>query len=77
MNTALCLSLALLPSLIGPPIQRGGSPQGRPEKEIVNREVRVAWFSVWEDAQKEAARSGRPIMLMSAAPRCNDVPGMW
>lgn len=76
MNIATCLSLALLPSLSGIPSQRGGPPPG-PQQEIVEREARVAWYGIWEDAKAEAERSGRPILLMSAAPRCNDVPGMW
>lgn len=37
----------------------------------------IAWFGRWEDARAEAQRTGRPILLMSAAPRCSGVPGMW
>ncbi|MFT7669667.1 MAG: hypothetical protein ACI8X5_002372 [Planctomycetota bacterium] len=47
------------------------------ELEEVDRDSRIVWYSVWEDAKAEAKRTGRPILLMSAAPRCNEVPGMW
>ena len=36
-----------------------------------------AWFGRLEDARVEAARTGRPILLMSAAPQCSGAPGMW
>ena len=38
---------------------------------------RIAWFGTWEGGLAEAKRSGRPIVLMSAAPHCHDVPGVW
>ena len=38
---------------------------------------RVAWFGTWESAQAEAKRTNRPILLLSAAPQCHDVPGVW
>jgi hypothetical protein len=31
----------------------------------------------WEQAKAEAARTKRPIMIMSAAPHCRAVPGKW
>ena len=37
----------------------------------------IAWFGRWDDAKAEAARTGRPILLMSAAPQCQDTPGVW
>ena len=39
--------------------------------------ARIAWFTDWEQAKAEARRTGRPIFLQSAAPRCQGVPGMW
>lgn len=75
MKIFLAASLAVLTSLQGPP-PADDRPRA-PELEVVERESRIAWYGVWEDAAKEAERSGRPILLMSAAPRCNGVPGMW
>lgn len=37
----------------------------------------IAWYGVWEDAVAEADRTGKPILLFSAAPQCRAVPGMW
>ena len=38
---------------------------------------KIVWFGRWEDAKAEAARTRRPILLMSAAPQCSGAPGMW
>ncbi len=37
----------------------------------------VAWFGTWEGALSEASRTGKPILLLSAAPQCRGVPGIW
>lgn len=38
---------------------------------------RIVWYTDWGQALEEAGRSGRPLFLMSGAPRCRDVPGLW
>jgi len=38
---------------------------------------RIAWYGVLEDGLAEAKESGRPILLLSAAPQCHGVPGIW
>ncbi len=37
----------------------------------------IAWFGTLEEGIAEARRSGRPILLQSAAPQCHLVPGVW
>jgi hypothetical protein len=37
----------------------------------------IAWYGTWKDGLAEAKRTDRPILLMSAAPQCHGVPGMW
>jgi len=37
----------------------------------------ITWFTQWNQAVDEAKRLNRPILLPSAAPLCNGVPGMW
>ena len=37
----------------------------------------IAWFGTWERGKAEAKRTGRPILLISAAPHCRQIPGMW
>lgn len=61
----------------GPPRPDGG-PRGAQEDVIAPQtEPQIAWFGRWEQAAAEAKRSGRPILLMSAAPQCQQVPGIW
>lgn len=37
----------------------------------------IAWYGVLADGVAEAKATNRPIMLLSAAPQCAGVPGMW
>jgi Spy/CpxP family protein refolding chaperone len=37
----------------------------------------IAWFATWSDGLKEAKRTGKPILLISAAPHCAGVSGIW
>jgi hypothetical protein len=37
----------------------------------------IQWFATWESGLKEAGSTGRPILLVSAAPHCAGVPGTW
>ncbi|NNE01369.1 MAG: hypothetical protein HKN47_28985 [Pirellulaceae bacterium] len=37
----------------------------------------IAWYSTWETASKEAIRSNRPILFISAASQCGGVPGVF
>ena len=39
--------------------------------------VGIAWYGTLEQGLAEAKRSGRAILLQSAAPQCRGVPGMW
>mgnify|MGYP006915993796 CR=1 FL=1 len=38
---------------------------------------RIAFYGNLADGLAEAKRSGRPILLVSAAPSCLGVPGVW
>ncbi|MDH3592304.1 MAG: hypothetical protein OER88_10525 [Planctomycetota bacterium] len=38
---------------------------------------RVAWFGTLTAGLAEAKRTQRPIVLISAAPHCHNVPGVW
>ena len=38
---------------------------------------RIAWYATWEQGRAEAARTGRPILLLSAAPHCHGISGIW
>ncbi len=63
----------------------GGGPGGgnRPARPKGDDEARknetggIQWFSTLESARAEAAKTGRPILLVSAAPHCAGIPGIW
>lgn len=55
---------------------RGGPTQAEDRVEAPERPG-IAWFGRWADAQAEASRTQRPILLMSAAPQCSGAPGLW
>ena len=57
--------------------QRGGGRPRPPRTVEVPTGPGIAWFGTWEGGLAEAERTGRPILLMSAAPQCHGVPGMW
>ena len=37
----------------------------------------IVWYGKLEDGLNAARLSERPILLLSAAPQCAGVPGMW
>jgi hypothetical protein len=68
----------------------GGPPRGKdrpdapPPPKQDDGQVRdtsapagIQWFATWETGLKEAQRTGRPILLVSAAPHCSGVSGVW
>jgi hypothetical protein len=40
-------------------------------------QVGIQWFATWEGGLRAAEQTGRPILLVSAAPHCSGVPGIW
>lgn len=38
---------------------------------------RIAWHGTMKEGLAEAKRLGRPVLLVSAAPHCRQVPGVW
>ena len=77
LSVAILLGASALQAQDGPP---PGGPGGRPPGPGVVNPVkgeRIAWFGTWEGGFAEAQRTKRPIMLVSAAPHCHEVPGVW
>ena len=37
----------------------------------------IAWIPTWEAGLAEAKRLDRPILLVSAAPHCHNISGLW
>ena len=39
--------------------------------------AQIAWHGTWAAGLAEARRTGRPILLVAAAPHCHGVSGIW
>lgn len=37
----------------------------------------IQWFATWQSGLQEARRTGKPILLVSGAPHCAGVSGIW
>lgn len=37
----------------------------------------IAWFGTWERGARVAKATGRPVLLISAAPQCHGISGLW
>jgi hypothetical protein len=70
----------------GPPRGKGDGrprPEPQPAKERPAETSRtplpggIQWFATWESGVEEASRTGKPILLVSAAPHCAGVSGIW
>ena len=67
----------LLTSSIGAQGDAGTTDVEREQVVVKPDAAKIAWFGRWDDAREESLRTGRPILLMSAAPQCSGTPGMW
>ena len=38
---------------------------------------RIQWYATWESGKAEAIRTGHPILLVSGAPHCHHISGLW
>jgi Spy/CpxP family protein refolding chaperone len=69
----------------GRPEDRGGRegeppPKKKRQEQPGDQEAAaggIQWFTTWKHGKAEAARTGRPILLLSAAPHCAGVSGIW
>jgi hypothetical protein len=63
-----------------PPPKKASVEPDRAEKTTAGaapRPAAIQWFATWESGLAEAQRSGRPILLVAAAPHCAGVSGIW
>lgn len=47
------------------------------DQDQLSPDTRIVWYGTWDSALAEAKRSNRPILLVSAAPHCHNVSGIW
>lgn len=38
---------------------------------------KIQWYASWDMGSRQARASGRPILLVAAAPHCHNVSGIW
>ena len=53
------------------------SAQQVPVKATKAKAKKIAWHGTWKGGLDEAQRTGKAILLLSAAPQCHSVPGIW
>ena len=78
----LALSTVVAVVAISSPVNAQLSPPTGPSfggsvpnsKKVVSG---IAWYGILEDGLAEANRTGKPILLITAAAQCGGVPGMW
>ncbi|MDC0574950.1 thioredoxin family protein [Pirellulaceae bacterium] len=68
------LTIQSVHAQLGPPT---GSTYGGSVPSSRNVVAGIAWYGVLADGLAEAKRTGKPILLITAAAQCNGVPGMW
>ncbi len=52
------------------------SPSISPAAES-SENTSIAWYGTWQGGLAAAKKTGRPILLISAAPHCHGTPGIW
>ena len=62
-------------AMIGAAVAQGPRPGVTQDWSTV--EQRIAWHGTWKGALAAAEATGRPILLVFAAPHCGEVPGIW
>lgn len=50
---------------------------GQTQSTFADDSPKVIWYATLESGMAEAKRSNRPILLISAAPHCTGVSGIW
>ena len=74
----MCLAVA---TSVASAQDRGGPP--RPEGPVegsgttATSRTLIQWFGTWAGAKAEAQRTGKAIFLLSAAPQCHGISGVW
>ena len=62
-----------------PPLEKP-DPEGSPKQTAAKAGMipdAIAWYTELDAGLAEAKQTGKPILLMSAAPSCGGVPGVW
>jgi hypothetical protein len=66
-----------------PPDDLGGPPAalgltlGLRQSVTNGTDQGIQWYPTWDSGLRAARESGKPILLVSAAPHCAGIPGIW
>ncbi len=52
-------------------------PFGPPAGPIPSAQGGIVWYGTLRTGLAEARRTNRPILLLSAAPHCHNISGIW
>ena len=77
MNAHSLIALTLATALTAATVVVAQPPHPEVTVDWTKVEQRIAWFGTWDSAAAAAKRSGRPILLVTGAPHCSQVPGVW
>ncbi|MFP6739389.1 MAG: hypothetical protein VCD34_11685 [Planctomycetota bacterium] len=69
--------LPVLIAFLLPGLPAVGSAQEKPAVKAESRQGGIAWYGTLQSALGEAKRTGKPILLVSAAPHCHNISGIW
>lgn len=45
--------------------------------QLTRAEGGIQWYASWDSGLSQARKSGRPILLVAAAPHCHNISGIW
>lgn len=76
MKTKLLLTLFAI-ALAHPAAGQGARPTDIGASPQPMGEAGIAWYTTWDTALAEAARSNRPIFFMAAAATCSGISGVF
>ena len=83
MSVRTALALAAVLALAVPAVaqerggRRGGPPKLEKTEPLPADAEKIAWHGTWAEGLAEAGRTGRPILLIAAAPHCRNISGVW
>src|SRR5262249_50226808 len=61
----------------GPAAELGLTLSSRPGASAQSATDGIQWYPTWDSGLRAARESGKPILLVSAAPHCAGIPGIW
>ena len=71
------IGLALTALAILPPRLSCGAAEDPTPPAAPPPPASIQWFGTWKQGAAEALRTGRPILLLAAAPQCHGISGIW